>query len=99
VHPGSERHVNLLHVDWPAGDELDIARKWSENELVQLDVAPKPSARRDMLEPGAYEISLEVRARNADAIRYVIPVSWDGTWSGRAAMWDHLRVEAPRKVR
>ncbi len=99
VHPGSERHVNLLHVDWPAGDELDIARKWSENEPVQLDVAPKPSARRDMLRPGACEISLEVRARNADAIRYVIPVSWDGTWSGRAAMWDHLRVEAPRKVR
>lgn len=26
VHPGSERHIDLLHVDWPAGDEIDIAR-------------------------------------------------------------------------
>jgi hypothetical protein len=50
-----------------------------------------------MLDSGAYEISLEVRARNADAIRYAIPVSWDGKWSGREAMWDHLRVEPPRK--
>ena len=30
VHPGSERHVDLLHVDWPAGDETEIARAWSE---------------------------------------------------------------------
>jgi hypothetical protein len=52
-----------------------------------------------MLEPGTYEISVEVRARNGDAIRYVIPVSWDGKWSGKAAMWDHLGVEPPRKVR
>ncbi len=29
VHPGPERHIDLLHIDWPARDELDIARKRS----------------------------------------------------------------------
>jgi hypothetical protein len=52
-----------------------------------------------MLDPGAYEISVEIRARNADTICYVVPVSWDGQWSGKAAMWDHLRVESPQRVR
>jgi hypothetical protein len=27
VHPGSGRHIDLLHVDWPARDESEIARK------------------------------------------------------------------------
>ena len=85
VHPGSERHVDLLH--------------FSEAAPVQLDLTPKPTGSRGVLEAGEYEISVEVRARNADAICYVIPVSWDGEWSGKAAIWDHLRVEPPRKVR
>jgi hypothetical protein len=85
VHPGSERHIDLLHF-WEAVP-------------VQLDLAPKPTGGQGVLEAGAYEISVEVRARNADAIRYAIPVTWDGKWSGRAAMWDHLLVEPPRKVR
>jgi hypothetical protein len=95
VHPGSERHIDLLHVDWPARDEIDIARKWSETVPVQLDLTPKSAGGRDTLKSGRYEISVEVRARNADAM----PVSWDGKWSGKAGMWDHLRVEPPRKVR
>jgi hypothetical protein len=99
VHPGSGRHIDLLHVDWPARDEIDIARKWTEAAPVQLDLTPKPADGRELLYPGTYEISVEVRARNADAIRYAIPVSWDGKWSGKAAMWDHLHVEPPRKVR
>jgi hypothetical protein len=99
VHPGSERHIDLLHVDWPARDEIEIARKWSEPVPVQLDLTPKPAGAQDILHSGRYEVSVEVRARNADATRYVVPVSWDGKWSGKAAMWDHLRVEPPRKVR
>jgi hypothetical protein len=83
VHPGSERHVDLLHVDWPARDEIDIARKWSENAPVQLDLTPRPAGGQEILDSGTYEISLEVR----------------GKWSGKAAMWDHLRVEPPREVR
>jgi hypothetical protein len=99
VHPGSGRHIDLLHVDWPARDETDIARKWREAAPVLLDLTPKPADGREILHSGTYEISVEVRARNADAIRYTIPVNWDGKWSGKAAMWDHLRVEPPRKVR
>jgi len=99
VHPGSGRHIDLLHVDWPARDETDIARKWSEAAPVLLDLTPKPADGREILHSGTYEISVEVRARNADAIRYTIPLNWDGKWSGKAAMWDHLRVEPPRKVR
>jgi hypothetical protein len=85
VHPGSERHVDLLH--------------FSESEPVQLDLAPKPTGGRGVLEAGAYEVSVEIRARNADAICYAVPVTWDGKWSGKAAMSDHLLVDSPRKVR
>ena len=99
VHPGSGRHVDLLHVDWPGRDEIDIARKWTDGVPLQLDLTPKPTGGRDVLRSGAYELSIEVRARNADAICYVVPVVWDGKWSGKAAMWDHLRVEPPRVVR
>lgn len=99
VHPGSERRVDLLHVDWPARDEIEIGEKWSETTQMQLDVDPRPAGGHDNLDPGSFEIYVEVRARNADAICYVIPVSWDGRWSGKAAMWDHLRVEPPREAR
>jgi hypothetical protein len=67
--------------------------------VTSLDLTPNPKGGQDVLDPGTFEISVEVRARNADAIRYAIPVCWDGKWSGNAAMWDHLRVEPPRKVR
>jgi hypothetical protein len=99
VHPGSERHIDLLHVDWPAGDETEIGRRWSETTPAQLDLTPKPVGGQEILNLGRYEISVEIRARNADAIRYAIPVYWDGGWSGKDAMWDHLRVEPPRKLR
>jgi len=98
VHPGSERHIDLLHVDWPGDDEIEIARKWSDAMPLQLDLSPKPAGGRDLLEAGTYEISVEIRARNADAIGYAVTVVWDGKWSGEEAMWDHLRVEPPRKV-
>ena len=93
VHPGSERHVDLLHVDRPADAESPDAVP------VHLELTPKPAGNQDTLEPGRYEVSLEIRARNADAIRYAVPFSWDGNWPGTAAMWEHLRVEAPRKLR
>ena len=99
VHPGSARHVDLLHVDLPARDESEIAGKWTTSVPVQLDVTPKPPDGQDILHSGTYEVSAEIRARNADAVGYVIRVHWDGKWSGKAAMWDHLRVEPRRKVR
>ena len=87
IHPGSARHVDLLHVDLAGEDAGQL----------QLDLNPKPTGGQDRLEPGAYEIAIEIRGRNADALRYVVPVSWDGTWSDQAGPWDHLRAEAPRE--
>ena len=97
VHPGSERHIDLLHVDWPARDESDIARKWSETVASSTRPPSEACGQPGRLDSGTYEISVEVRARNADATRH--PRHWDGKWSGKAAMWDHLRAEPPRKAR
>lgn len=91
VHPGSERHIDLVHIDLPARDD--------ETSALQLDVFPKPASGHDELVSGKSEISVEIRARNADTICYVIAVDWDLEWSDTSAMWDHLRVEPPRKVR
>jgi hypothetical protein len=85
IHPGSERHVDLLHVDLPAGDAA-------------LDVNPKPTGGQHLLEPGTYEASIEIRARNADAQRYVVPISWDGETADPSALWDHLSLDSPRRV-
>jgi len=85
IHPGSERHVDLLHVDLPTG-------------AASFDVSPQPAGGQHVLEPGTYEVSIEIRGRNADAQRYVIPLSWDGEASDRPALWDHLGLGAPRGV-
>jgi hypothetical protein len=69
VHPGSERHIDLLHVDWPGPGESKLARKWFDTKPLHLALTPKPAGGQDMLSPGTYEISVEIRARNADAIR------------------------------
>jgi hypothetical protein len=37
-------------------------------------------------------------ARNADAMRYAVPLSWDGKWSDKALLWVHLRVEPLRRM-
>jgi hypothetical protein len=66
--------------------------KWSGTVPAQLDLAPQPAGDQHILNPGVYAIAVEVRARNADATRYAVAVNWDGKWSGKAAMWDHLRV-------
>jgi hypothetical protein len=86
VHPGSQRHIELLHVDWPVQAPASF----------QLDVSPKPKGALGVFEPGTYELSIEVRARNADAACSVVRVSWDGEWPEQDAIWDHLRVDAPR---
>jgi hypothetical protein len=91
VHPGSERHIDFVHIDLPAQN--------GETPALQLDVSPKPASGHDKLVSGKSEISVEIRARNADSICYVIAVDWDGESSDKTAMWDHLRVEPPRKVR
>ena len=78
----------------PAGND----RSAHDAAPMQLDVNPKPTGGQHILEPGTYEISIEIRARNADALRYVVPLSCDGKWSDKAALWDHLRVEPLQRV-
>jgi hypothetical protein len=75
VHPGSRRHVDLVH---------------AEGRGLRLALSPPPVDGKASLVPGTYEVSVEIRARNADAIRYVIPLSTDGK---------SLRVATPRRVR
>jgi hypothetical protein len=86
VHPGSERHVDLLQADG------------SGDVPLRLGLSQAAAPERNRLDPGTHEISVEVRARNADAIRYTIGVSWDGTLPEAETVWDHLRVEPPREL-
>lgn len=99
VHPGVERHIDLLHVDEPvAKDELGVVDKFFEETPVQLDVHPKPAGNQHLLGEGRYEIRVDVVARNADAARYSVAVEWDGKWPGEEKMWQSLRVQPPREV-
>jgi hypothetical protein len=92
----------LRRASWLGEAHRSPARRLAGDDEVeapiQLDLNPKPTGSQDFLDPGTYEISIEIRARNADALRYVIPISWDGKRSAGAAMWDHLRVEPPRRA-
>jgi hypothetical protein len=38
-----------------------------------------------------------VAAHNADARRYRVVVSYDGEWGDN--IWEHLKVEAPHRMR
>jgi hypothetical protein len=73
VHPGSERHIDLMRVDWPARDEIEIARMWSEPAPIHLALTPKPAGGQDNLDPGMYvaavasETEATSRALNATA--------------------------------
>jgi hypothetical protein len=100
VHPGFERYIDLLHVDWPRPvDELAVADKHTLDVPALLAVHPQPAGDQHMLSPGKYEILLEVVARNADAARYTVAVEWDGKWPGsKEKMWQALRVQLPQKV-
>ena len=51
IHPASERHVDLLRVDLPAGDEAAPP--------LHLDVNPEPAGGHHILDPGTYEISID----------------------------------------
>jgi hypothetical protein len=100
VHPGFERYIDFLHVDWPRpADELAVANKHTKAEPALLSVHPQPAGEQHVLGAGRYEILLEVVARNADASRYTVAVEWDGVWPGsKEKMWQALRVQPPQKV-
>jgi hypothetical protein len=83
VHPGSERHLDLLF--------------WPGDAALRLDVAPQPATNQHVLAAGSYEVHLEVRARNADAARYTVALEWDGEPPAEDEPWEHLRVEPPMR--
>ena len=99
VHPGSERRLDLVHVDSPAGGDVASPRTSATAVPLRLDFTPMPNGGLDIVDAGVYEISIEVRARNADAACYTIRLAWDGTWAGKTETTDPLRVEQPQKVR
>ena len=49
VHPGSERHIDLVHIDLPSRDDETIS--------LELDVSPKPAGGQARLVSGRSEIS------------------------------------------
>lgn len=98
VHPGVERYIDFLHVDWAApADELDVAAKYTEDVPAIFAVHPMPAGGQHVLDAGKYEIRLEVVARNADAVRYTVAVEWDGKWPGKQKIWQSLRVQPPER--
>jgi hypothetical protein len=90
IPSGVERHIDLLSV---------IEHNPSGGPARQLIMAvhPEPSDSRHHLPPGRYLIALDVTARNADAQRYTVLVSYDGGWS--PDVWDHLKVEEIKPLR
>jgi hypothetical protein len=100
VHPGFERYIDLLHVDWPLpADELAVADKHTLPVPALLCVHPHPAGEQHVLKAGKYELLVEVVARNGDAARYTVAVEWDGVWPGkREKMWQSLRVQPPERV-
>jgi hypothetical protein len=89
IAPGGQRLLDLASVH--PGQDL------SESERpLELLTAWRPSDKRQHLLSAEVELDLVVTARNADASRYVVRVSFDGTWDGD--IWQHLRVTKPSPI-
>ena len=60
-------------------------------------MAATPVDERHKLKSGKFESELAVTTRNADARRYRVVVSFDGSWGD--SIWDHLKVDAPELLK
>ncbi len=89
IPPGTHRHLDLVRVD----KSLAAAGE----APAQIEVAAIPVDGRHRIKSGRFELELAVAARNADARRYVVVVSYDGGWGDD--VWQHLSVQVPRLVR
>lgn len=86
IPPGLERHVDFVHVIRLTG-----------SLPLRLSVHPEPVDRRNLIHHrGPLEVRLAVAARNADAHRYSVTVSFDGEW--RDSIWEHLKIHSLRKL-
>ncbi len=89
IPPGTYRHLDLLWVDGPS--------RGSKAAAVEVAVDPKPVDQRHVVDSASFELELAVTARNADALRYRVVVNYDGEWGDD--IWQHLSVEAPRRLK
>lgn len=87
VAPGSERHVDFVHVEEGIRGLI-------------FDVWPVPVDKRHILDTGQVEVTLSLAAANADAQSFQVNVSWDGQFRARSweEIWQHLRVGSPTKI-
>jgi len=92
VSPGGERHVDLAHL------EFEPKIKAERQQRVTIDVHPGPAAiEQRSLAEGALELELTVTARNADAVRHVLEIHFDGN-DDPETIWQHLTVKNLRKL-
>ena len=83
----------------------DLASAWkapdgSDTPLV-IEVAryAKPVDKRNELTWGITAIELAVTAKNADSVRYLVRISYDGQWGDDIdEIWSHLKVVAVERI-
>lgn len=64
---------------------------------IAVSPSPPPTDNRHLVESAKFLLELAVTARNADACRYRVIVSYNGVWGDR--VWDHLIVDQPEVVK
>ena len=100
VAPGSDRHVDLAHIDF-SGRPMD--------RPVWIDIHPRPlDSKLSSIGEGSLDLELTVTARNLDSVRYNATLRFTGQPPGdwgrlrlegdASGVWDRLRLEGLRKV-
>jgi hypothetical protein len=91
IPPGIHRHVDLLCVTRGRTDD-DRFPRFEDGCVIQ--VKPTPTDLRHHVRASRFYLELAITARNADARRYGVEVSFDGQWGDdREAIREHLAIE------
>jgi hypothetical protein len=93
-----ETRQTRVHI--PAGSSrvFDVAKvcSWKTSDgkaPLEIETAFRARDRRNEIMWGEIELVLAVAARNADARRYLLRLSFDGSWGSQSAdIWSHLKV-------
>jgi len=83
IAPGGQRLLDLASVH-------RRRNPFKSTRPLELLTAWRPSDDRQHLLSAEVELDLVVTARNAAASRYLVCISFDGTWG--SDIWEHLRV-------
>jgi hypothetical protein len=89
IAPGGQRLLDLASVHRGRNPFKSI-------RPLELQTAWQPSDERQHLLSAEVELDLVVTARNTNASRYVVRISFDGTWD--SDIWQHLRVTKPSPI-